>query len=102
MNVKAVFYIDKKRREVLYVPFVCVIINKREPEVILEPRKLKRRQINWEKGRTGMAGVVSYLEVEQKNIDTITKLCFEEKITEAKNYCIEVFDQVANKPYRID
>ncbi|MDP3027866.1 MAG: hypothetical protein Q8N63_09255 [Nanoarchaeota archaeon] len=101
MNVKSVFYKDKKGREVLYVPLVCVIINKREPEVILEPARLKRRQIDWDKGKTSVERIVSYLEVEQEDIEAITGLCFENRITEAKSYCVDTFDQIVNRSNRL-
>jgi hypothetical protein len=102
MSVKSVFYVDKKGREILYIPFVCVVINKRESEIILNPARLKRRQADWKKGRTDIGKVVGYLEVEQEDIDAITELCFEKKITEAKSYCIDVFDEIANRLYKID
>jgi len=102
MSVKGVLYKDKKGRKVLYVPFVCVVIDKREPEVILEARKLKRRQMNWKAGRISVERIISYSEIDQKDIDAITELSFQNRIFEAKGYCVDVFDQVANKAVGIE
>lgn len=103
MSVEGFFYIDKKGREVLYIPFVSVIVgHRKEPSVILEPRKLKRRQADWKAGRTSIVGKVYCFEIPKEDIGAITGLCFSGKIAEAKGYCVDVFDQIANRVYGID
>ncbi len=102
--VKGVLYIDRKGREVLYVPFVCVVTNymRKEPDVILEPERLKRRQLNWKAGRTSVEKIISYFDIDREDIDSITELCFQNRISEAKGYCVDVFDYFANASFKIE
>jgi len=104
MNTKGVLYIDKRGREVLYVPYTFVVINyiRRMPEVILDPKKLKCRQLNWKVGRTSMERIINYPEIDKVDIDSITGLCFKNKIAEAKSYCVDIFDWAANEAFKID
>ncbi len=101
MSVKSVLYIDKKGREVLYVPNVFVVIDyaRKEPEVILEPERLKRRQIDWKKGKVSLEKVIDCPEIDEKDIKLITEYCFNNEIDEAKWWCVGIFDQVINKAY---
>ena len=103
-GAKGAFYIDKKGREVLYVPLVCVVINysRKIPEVILDPRRLKLRAHNWKKGRVSLKSLISLPRIDKEDITTIIDLCAQNKISEAKGYCIDVFDQVANEAYGIE
>ena len=102
--MKTAFYIDKKGREVLYVPLVCVIVNyaRKIPEIILDPKRLKLRLNKWKKGTTSLRSLIGLPEIDQEDITTIINLCLQEKISEAKSYCMCVFDQVVNRDYGIE
>jgi len=104
MNVESVLYIDKKGREILHVPGNFVFINymKREPEVIFDLRRLRIWERNWNTGKASLGEFIGNPEIEQEDLDDIIGLVFEEKIDLAKSYCVDLFDDVANRQYGID
>jgi len=103
-GVKGAFYIDKKGREILYVPLVCVVINyaRKAPEVILDSKRLKLRARNWKEGRVSLGKLIGLLEIDQEDITIIMDLCAQNEISEAKSYCVYVFDYFASKVYDIE
>lgn len=104
MSIKGVLYIDKKGREILYAPKVFVVINytRREPEVILEPRRLEKWYENWKKGKVSLKSIIDWVDIDEKDIELVTEHCFNNKIDEAKWWCVGIFDQVINKVYDIN
>ena len=103
-KIKGISYTDKKGREVLHVPKVFVVRNytRREPEVILEPKRLERWYENWKKGKVSLEEVIDYPEIDEKDIRLITECCFNKEIDEAKWWCVGIFDQIINKVYDIN
>lgn len=101
---KGVLYLDKKGREVLYVPHVFIVINyaRKEPDVILEPERLEYCFRNWKNGKAGLKKLIDYPEIDEKDIKIIIKSCFSNEINEAKGRCIDIFDQKINRAYDID
>lgn len=102
--MKTAFYIDKKDREVLYVPLVCVIVNyaRKIPEIILDPKKLKLKLNKWKKGTMNLRSLIGLPEIDQEDITTIINFCLQDKIPEAKSYCMDIFDEVVNREYGIE
>jgi len=101
MSVKGILYLDKKGREVLYVPKVFIVINyaRKDPDVILEPGRLKIWFRNWGEGKVSLERVIDYPEIDGEDIELITECCFKNEIDEAKWWCVGVFDQSINKVY---
>ena len=104
MGQEGVLYIDKKGREVLYVPKHFIVINymKREPEIIFDLRRLKIWDRNWNTGRANLREFLGNPEIEQSDVDEIFDAYFNRSVDEAKRDCVDLFDYIINKEYGIN
>jgi len=103
--MKGVCYIDSKGREVLHVPFVFIVINyiRRGPEVILDIKRLKTRLRGLKRSKKSLErGLIGFPEISQKDIDAVIELCSQNKTADARDYCIDVFDDTVNTEYNIN
>ena len=104
MNVGSVLYIDRRGREIWCVPGDFIVINylRREPEVIFDLRRLKRRARNWNTDKASLKKFIGNPEVDKKDLDEIWDVYFQGKVNEAKRDCVDLFDAVVNREYGIN
>ena len=97
----AFYYIDIRGREILHAPLAFVVINyaRKGVEVILEPNKLKTRLNGLRRSYESLKGLLDVVQIDQEDVEAIMDLSFENRIDGAKDYCVDVFDQVVNKKW---
>lgn len=87
-------YKDSNGRDVLYVPRVFEIISsRRNPKVRLEPNYLERKIIKSENGMIPRSFFAEEVFFDEEDIKTVVQLCYEGKLGEAGDYCVDIFDQ---------
>jgi hypothetical protein len=96
----AFYYFDTKGRKILHAPLVFIVINyaRKGIEVILEPNRLKTRLNGLKRSYKSLKdGLIDVVQIDKRDIDAITELSFGCRIAEARDYCIDIFDQVVNR-----
>tara|TARA_Y100000034_G_scaffold74045_1_gene89023 strand:+ start:3638 stop:4147 length:510 start_codon:yes stop_codon:yes gene_type:complete len=105
IETRGLLYADSRLRDILHVPdnFIVIQSRKGETEVILDLVCLRRRTAllkrkrDWESIERGWGGIV---HIDNRDLETVTELIFSNRIKEAEEYCLDIFDQKYNEVYK--